>query len=412
MGAWRITHKDLILLFRDRYALALLLIMPLIVISIVGFSSGQVTGWGDSPDQMKIAVVDQDGGDVARNVVERLRGHEGVDVLELSSRAGAEQLVWDGERSAAVVIGPEFQTRVDRLTPRDVINLEQGALASGIRDLDVHIETRPALDATATVVDMMVHGDVLRSVAPYVIEKSPVLRRFYQGPPSENREPASPSVADVPDSNQTLTAGAAPKRSEAVYQRIVPAYTVMFMFFLVAVMARSFLSERELGTLRRILTSPIGHGWLLLGKTIPFLLISFSQGLLLFAFGWLLFGMKWGATPELLLPVIASTALAATALGLLTATLVRTDAQVSAYAMLIVLTMAGISGCFMPREMLPEAMRQISLATPHAWALIAFDQLLAAPNPNLQKVWQCCLALAAFSVGFFLLGWWRFRPAT
>jgi ABC-2 type transport system permease protein len=183
----------------------------------------------------------------------------------------------------------------------------------------------------------------------------------------------------------------------------------MFVFFLVNIMARSFLGERSLGTLRRLQMAPIRSSDVLLGKTVPFFVVSLIQTGLLFLAGRLLFGMSWGHRPLLLIPVIVCTSLAATMLGLLTATLVKTDSQVSAYANIVVITMAGISGCFMPREWLPEVMQQVSLATPHAWALMAYDQLLSREFVDLRLVGQCCLALLGFAVVFFTLGWCRFR---
>jgi ABC-2 type transport system permease protein len=71
--------------------------------------------------------------------------------------------------------------------------------------------------------------------------------------------------------------------------------------------------------------------------------------------------------------------------------------------------MAGISGCFMPRAWLPLPMQQISLATPHAWALIAYDQLLTTRRPDLERVWQSCLMLIAISGGYVGLAWWWFQ---
>jgi ABC-2 type transport system permease protein len=71
--------------------------------------------------------------------------------------------------------------------------------------------------------------------------------------------------------------------------------------------------------------------------------------------------------------------------------------------------MAGISGCFMPRRWLPEAMQDLSLATPHAWALEAFNQLLAQPTPDLRLVTECCAMLLGFTAIYFVGGSLRFR---
>jgi ABC-2 type transport system permease protein len=131
--------------------------------------------------------------------------------------------------------------------------------------------------------------------------------------------------------------------------------------------------------------------------------------MLLFLAGKVLFYMSWGPYPWMLAPVMICTSLSATALGLLVATIVRTESQVTAYSTFLVLTLAGLSGCLMPRSWQPEVMQNVGLATPHAWALIAYDHLLNREIPNLPVVWQCCGMLLAFAAAFFTLGWLRFR---
>ena len=111
----------------------------------------------------------------------------------------------------------------------------------------------------------------------------------------------------------------------------------------------------------------------------------------------------------MLVPVIVSTSLAATALGLLVATAVRTDSQVTAYSTFLVLILAGMSGCLMPRSWQPELMQQLGLVTPHTWALMAYDQLLSRDVPNLHLVWNSCATLVAFVLDFFAAAGWRFR---
>lgn len=236
-------------------------------------------------------------------------------------------------------------------------------------------------------------------------------QRENASPPS--RDVASPNApADEASHDESAKAGQAPQTSEsaeavrqdAVYRTLVPAYTVFFAFFLINIMARSFISERELGTLRRLQLAPISPGELLIGKTLPFWMLSLLQSSVLFLAGHFVFGMPWGRQPWLLLPVFGCVACAATSLGLLVATLVRTDAQISAYANLLVILTAGISGCFMPRDWLPPILLQVSLITPHAWALIAFEEILAGAPPRLMTVFECCVALLGFALAFFLWG--------
>jgi ABC-2 type transport system permease protein len=249
------------------------------------------------------------------------------------------------------------------------------------------------------IVEQLVFGEAVRVVLPEVARRDPLIRNYLT-----NRTQPKP---DAPVNDHPAEAPA--NYGNVVYQVLVPSYAVLFAFFLINIMARSFISERQSGTLQRIGLAPVGAASVVLGKTVPFLLVSIAQGLLLLLFGKLIFGMSWGSMPWMLLPVVICTSLAATALGLLTAVLVRTDAQVSAYANLLVIGLGGISGCFMPRQWLPELMRQVSLATPHAWSLIAYDQLLTADQPDLPRVWRSCGALVVFAAVFLAVGWHRFR---
>jgi ABC-type multidrug transport system permease subunit len=144
---------------------------------------------------------------------------------------------------------------------------------------------------------------------------------------------------------------------------------------------------------------------------IPCFLLSLVQGLFLLGAGKFVFGMSWGQRPQWLLPVVFTTSLAAMGLALLVASLARTETQVAIYGTLLVLLLAGVSGCLMPRELMPEQMKQVSRVTPHAWALDAYTELLSLSQaePNLALVGQACLVLAGFGVGFVLLAWWFLR---
>jgi ABC-type multidrug transport system permease subunit len=116
--------------------------------------------------------------------------------------------------------------------------------------------------------------------------------------------------------------------------------------------------------------------------------------------------MSWGPEPLWLLLVVFTTSLAAMGLALLVAALARTETQVAIYGTLLVLMLAGISGCLMGDwTLMPEQMQEISRITPHAWALDAYRQLLTSPTPNYALVGQACGVLTAFGVGFMLLAW-------
>ncbi len=159
------------------------------------------------------------------------------------------------------------------------------------------------------------------------------------------------------------------KRGAQRYQILVPSYTVMFAFFLVLTVGWLFVAERRQGTLIRLRAAPLSRTQLILGKLLPCFVLSVVQGVFLLLAGKLLFDMSWGGAPVALLLVVISTSLAAMGLALLVAARARTETQVAIYGTLLVLVLAGVSGCLMgDRELMPETMQQFSLLTPHAWA--------------------------------------------
>src|SRR5262249_43362511 len=145
-----------------------------------------------------------------------------------------------------------------------------------------------------------------------------------------------------------------------------------------------FVSERRQGTLKRLRAAPLTRRQILLGKFAPCFLLSLVQGLVLLGAGKLVFGMNWGSQPLWLFAGVFTTSLAAMGLAVLIASVARTENQVAIYGSLLVLVLALIGGCLMPRELMPESMKQVSRVTPHAWALDAYAQLLLNPvHPNL-----------------------------
>jgi ABC-type Na+ efflux pump permease subunit len=197
------------------------------------------------------------------------------------------------------------------------------------------------------------------------------------------------------------------------YQLLVPSYLVMFAFFLVLTVGWLFVAERRQGTMKRLAAAPVAGWQVLLGKLLPCLVLSLFQGFFILAAGRLIFDMKWGPDPLWLIPLVAATSLAAMGLAMLIAAIARTETQVAIYGTLLVLVLAGLSGCLMgDRNLMPEQMQEISRVTPHAWALDAYRELLTAGQPNLHIVGTACVVLATFGAGFLALAWGLLRLET
>lgn len=404
MSAWQITRKDLMLLLKDKRAVVLLLVLPLLFISIVGMSTGQFLTKDDDAQRFRILVVDRSASELSAKLVAALQRQKEFLVRVVESAEEADETLSRGDASMWLTIGAEFESRADELRISEIFNSDSGPLAGGPEALDLRLETRPAAIGIGRLLEGVIFTQVIKVIAPVAAEKNAVTRTWIRKAENEETEADMPLMVSSVENNMPKAA--------AVYSWIVPGFTVMFAFFVISVMARSFIAERENGTLRRLLLAPISRTSVLAGKTIPFYVTSVIQCSLLFLCGRLLFGMSWGPEPIYLIPVILCTSLAATSLGLLLATAVHTDQQVSSYGTTLILLLSSMSGCFFPRDMFPQTMKRASLFIPHGWALKAFDAVLMQSTVDVLTVATCCAMLITFAVAFFAVGSWRFRSAS
>lgn len=429
MGFAEITRKDLLLLLRDRRALVVLLLLPMAFICILGLSTGRLLGWRNDNQLLKLGVVDLCHSRHSELIIARMQAIDGVKTVPIPSLADANQQLEDRSLSAAVIISEDFQAHVDELSPQQIFDVREARMKLSLDDVGIRVISRQTAAMIHSIVDQLVLFSTLQTILPDAAGRSAVPTQLQElllnsQQDNGNAENANAGLGSTPEksgtgvihagklpdpSDQTDPENAESEQGNPVYQTLVPAYTVMFAFFLVPIMGRSFIAERELGTLKRLRIAPISTVDLVLGKTIPFLIISLAQSTALFLFGRMLFGMSWGSQPWLLIPIITSTSLAATGMGLLIATLVRTDSQVSAYANFLVITLAGISGCFMPRDWLPEVMQNISLGTPHAWSLIAYHEALTTAAPDVTAIAKACGILVLMAAGLAAVGCWKMQ---
>jgi ABC-type multidrug transport system permease subunit len=382
----------------------------------------------------------------------------GIRVEVIPSLEEAQRLIAGSKRSAIVVFGPKFSERVHQAS----------FLAEGINpfyrdgvklgELDAQLLRDPTQLTASSIHEQVAQVSLLRVILPWMIGRAfqklaepqfmsmladevpgarlllppavreklgsgiqGALKRLFAKYDLTGKTWAALTKSDPKkDGGAEATVyteeGLGPLRRGAIrYQLLVPSFTVMFAFFLVLTVGWLFVSERRQGTLKRLRAAPLSWSQILLGKLFPCYVLSLAQGFFLLGAGKLVFGMRWG--PEhwslakqvlLLVPVVFTTSWAAMGVALLIASLARTETQVAIYGTLLVLVLAGISGCLMPSELMPELMQRISLGTPQGWALDAYKQLLlpSVVTPDLARVSEACLVLLGFGTGFLGLAWW------
>jgi ABC-type multidrug transport system permease subunit len=382
----------------------------------------------------------------------------GIRLEIISTRAEAERYIAASKRSAILVFGPKFSERVHQCS-----FLAQGInpfYRDGVKltELDAELLRDPTQLTASSIIEQVAQVSLLRVVLPWMIgrafeklgepafmsmlaEEVPggkflpremknalgsgvqgALKRLFPKYELTGKTWAALTKSAPKEgggAEEFLATGEGlnfPSRGAVRYQILVPSYTVTFAFFLVLTVGWLFVSERRQGTLKRLRAAPLSHAEILLGKLLPCFAVSLGQGVFLLGAGKLAFGMRWGPDDwplalqvAWLFPVVFTTSLAAMGLALLIASLARTETQVAIYGTPLVLILAGLSGCLMPRDLMPETMKQFSLATPHAWALDAYMQLLLTQTPDLARVAIACGALLGFGIVFLGLAWLLLR---
>jgi len=422
------TWKDLKILLKDSGGLATLFLMPVMFIFVMTLALGGLfSDGGDNPTE--ILVVNDDTGTIGAQIVEGLQATEGFAVETewdgaALTRARAEALIADQERSIAVIIPADFSDTIQRSvfdTPTDetpqkaqidlvvdpalssqfvgpvkgtLTGLSQQALMTGVapRGIDLFLDQ---IDQTAgaslpTETRESLREQALRSTAGGGITGSVV--------EVVQMQPAGMEIEQFPNS----------------VQQNVPGWTLFGVFFISQTLATSLLEEKKVGTFRRLLVAPMSRAALLLGKLTPFLIVNLVQIVLMFAVGVFIMPLvgapklELGSHPEGLILISLAASLAATGLGLLIAALAKTAEQIGGIGSLLVVTMAALGGVMVPRYIMPDFMQTIGLITPHAWALTAYQDVLVR-GYGVARILPEVAALMGFAVAFFGVALWRFR---
>jgi ABC-2 type transport system permease protein len=169
-----------------------------------------------------------------------------------------------------------------------------------------------------------------------------------------------------------------------------------------------FASERQQGTLRRLLTTPSQKATFLLGTISGQVAMALIQMFLLVGFGILVMKLNWGREPLALFVILFASALAAAAFGTTMGTFIKTEGQASGLSIMFGMLFAMLGGCMYPLELFPPAIQNAVKILPTTWAMQGMLDL-GLRGGGLMDVLPEAGVLLGFAVIFFSVGVWRFR---
>ena len=376
---WASTYKEMLLLIRDIGGIAILFIMPLlllIVITLVQDSTFKTI----SDVQIPVLLVDNDKGEVSKNIIENLSESNSFEILLKNSEEEAKEAVFAGKYQLAIVIPENLSTSLQKKVDQNVegilskFGLEEDTLVS-VKEKISQKEVRLYFDpATQVSFKSSVKNGIDKMISK--IETQSIYKTF-QNELGEETEPIFDTENFIAFKEIHLT-----KDNEEIIpnsaQHNVPAWTLFAIFFIIVPLSINLVKEKNQGTFVRLRTTPVNYATVLGGKTVVYLVVCLIQFTLMLLVGIYLFpaiglpGLDVSGKLPMLYLVALFSGLAAIGLGLLLGTIAETQEQAAPFGSTLVVILAALGGVWVPVFVMPKFMQLISNISPMNWGLEAF----------------------------------------
>lgn len=408
-----VAGKELRLLAADRGLLAILILLPVLLGSLfAGLNLMLMTEEGDPNILLKVILVNQDTGTFGSEVAKSIQAIKELDVSNSNSVENAEQRVAEGEVAAAIIIPTDFSAKIDSYTPTEIevivdpAEAETASIVTGIMN-QVAGEVTIWGEIQYGIRSIMGESELLAQASPEQLRGieaqnlGVIMTRL-------NELRRNPAIAVISEDLEGIQVQSG---LSLFITFLFPAFTVMFIFFIVGAESSSLLQEREAGTLRRLLAAPIPRWTVILGKMLAYGLLVCLQVLILFTLGYVAFNITLGEDPLALFAITILVAFVAVSLGMLVAAFAKSAKQADNVGMVLGFVLAGIGGAFPswpPMFRSGGVIGVLSKFTPHAHALEGYYSVMAE-NASFSQILPQLGILLAMGLVFFLIAVWRFR---
>jgi ABC-2 type transport system permease protein len=398
--------KDLILVIRDKAALTFMLLAPFLLTLGLGAVTGAFGSSSSGISQMKIILVNQDGGQLGRALVDLFQSADLADLVAPALVADPETAraqIDAGDAVAAIIIPAGF---TDNIIPANNQALSGEAL-------QIEVYKNPLSPVSAGVIQSIVEEFISRVETGRVGGQVIVTQMLAAGLITPDQVNAialemGQRQANAVDQAPAIALQAAqsgqPQKAFNPMAYMAPGMALMFLMYTVSNGGRSILTEQALGTLPRLLVSPTNGAQVLIGKILGVYVTGVIQMFILIEACSALFGIQWGDSVGILVLVLAAV-FAATGWGMLVTSLARTPGQVSSIGTAIMLIFGILGGSFIQVSIMPGWFQVFSKITPNAWGLDGFTILgLGGSLADLGKplLGLAVMGLVLFAVSIFV----------
>ena len=401
--------KDVKLAFRDRAALILMLLAPFLLTLGLGFVTGRFSGGSSSGiSHIPVVLVDQDGKQLGSALVDLFQSKDLGDLVTptISEDLSAARKLVDDNRAVAAILIPSGFT--DSTIPGTGTFPSQGQTIPG-KIVQIELYSNPttptSVGVVKTILDQFISQvEVGRVGGEVTVTQLVASGRIQVQQIQAVGQSAGINMASAASQSTSIVLKNTTPSGEAVrfdvLALLAPGMALMFLMYTVSYGGRTLLTERNLGTLPRLLVSPTNATQILGGKMVGIFLTGAAQMLILILGTTVLFQLQWG-DPLAVLVLVLAAVFGAVGWGMLLTAVAKTPGQVSAIGSALMLTFGILGGTFVNTAAMPVWFRYITKITPNAWGVDGFTTL--ALGGGLHDIQTPTLALLAMGLLLFAI---------
>lgn len=188
----------------------------------------------------------------------------------------------------------------------------------------------------------------------------------------------------------------------------VPGVIAMIVMLVITLLtAMAIVREKEIGTLEQLMVSPIRPSELILGKSIPFILIGYADMILVTVVAVYWFRLPIRGSFALLFVSTSVYLLSALGVGLFISTISQTQQQAMMTNFFFFAPMILLSGFVFPIANMPEIIQLITYANPIRYFLVIIRGIFLK-GIGMTVLWPHLVALAIIGTTLLTLSALRF----
>lgn len=366
---YRMLVKEFIQVLRDPRMKALIFVMPVIQLIMFGYA---VT---TDVDHIKTAVCDLDKSPQSRALIERFTASGYFTVVDNTDRPERLGELLDRGK---VIMG----IQINRGFADDLKAGRQAAIQTIIDGTDSNTGT-VAMDYAQRITQefsraRVVPGELTQLTQP-------------QADPIELRSRAwfNPDL-------------------KSRYYNVPGVIAVVVLLISLLLTAMAIVREREIGTMEQLMVTPIQPFELILGKTLPFVLISFIDVLVVTFIGINWFNVPIQGSLWLLLFGAGLYLMSTIGIGLFISTISQTQQQALMSSFFFYLPAVLLSGFMFPISNMPEPAQWLTYLNPLRYFLVIIRDIFLKGS-GLEILWPQFAALAVLGTALLLISSLRFK---